>query len=125
MRTERVTKMNTLFRIFLCLGTLCLFAFLSIRKENEITAFRLQIPELTKEVKVLVEENTRLRFEKEQFESPENLLKIASTPAFSSLHFPIATNVSVFPKGFFLARNTSEDNNSLDLKAKPKLAYQP
>lgn len=117
--------MNILFRIFLCLGTLCLFAFLSIRKENEITALRLTIPQLSKEVKVLAEENTRLLFEKERFESPENLLKIAATPTFSLLHYPVATNVSIFPKGFLLAKNTARDNNSFELRSKPKLAYQP
>jgi len=117
--------MNILFRIFLCLGTLFLFAFLSIRKENEITAHRLMIPQMNKEVKVLAEENTRLVFEKERFESPENLLRLASSSQYTTLHFPIATNVPVFPKGFFLARNASDNQNSFELKSKPKLAYQP
>ncbi len=101
-----------------------MFAFFSIRTENELTAYRLSIPQLSKEVKLLAEENTRLRFEKERFESAENLLKIAASDQYTSLLFPIATNVSTFPRGFSLAKNLPRGENTSHLPAKPKLAFR-
>lgn len=71
----------------------CIFAawwtlYSYIAKQNELTELRLAIPMLSKEVKALQEENRRLKYEIEQFESPVHLMELARKPEFSHLKYP-------------------------------------
>lgn len=61
--------------------------------QNSITELRIKVPSLAKEVRRIEEDNTRLLYEIEAFESPENLLKLASMPEYSHLRHPISADV--------------------------------
>lgn len=76
------------FRIMVCIVFLglCLYSYLNV--QNEITQLRLALPRLLDEVRQLDEENTRLQYEIQAFESPENLMKLAKLAPFAHLTFP-------------------------------------
>src|SRR5262249_9192418 len=86
-------------RLFICIlaGGLTLFAY--IEKQNELTELRLAIPLLVKEVKKLQEENIRLTYEIEHFESPIHLMELMQKPEFSHLKYPMLPEVIFLPNG--------------------------
>lgn len=78
----------TALQVFLCILIAGITLFLYIDKLNALTELRLEIPALAKEVKQIQEENIRLRYEIDQFESPIHLMELARKPEFSHLKYP-------------------------------------
>jgi cell division protein FtsL len=77
----------------LVLAGVTLYGF--IEKQNRVTELRLAIPVLAKKVRKLKEENSRLRYEIEQFESPIHLMELARKAEFSHLKYPYVKDVIV------------------------------
>ena len=75
-------------RFFLCIFIAGIALFAYIDKQNELTELRLAIPALAKEVKGIQEENTRLTYEIESFESPIHLMELMRKPEFGHLKYP-------------------------------------
>lgn len=73
-----------LFAFALVGGALILY----IDRLNELTRLRLEIPIHLKKLKELEEENQRLQYEIDQFESPLYLMELLKKPEFSHLKFP-------------------------------------
>ena len=84
------------FVISLTIAVVTLFA--SIERQNELTLLRMEIPTLSKEIQVLQEENIRLRYELDQFESPVHLMEFARKPEFSHLKFPYVKDIIILSK---------------------------
>lgn len=82
-----------IIRILCCLFFLAACIYLYIDRLNKVTEERLKIPELKKELKILLEENIRLQYEIERFENPIHLLELASKSEFSHLKFPFREEV--------------------------------
>lgn len=80
-------KIN-LIRAFVCIIAAGFTLFAYIEKQNELTELRLAIPQLTKEVATLREDNVRLKYEIERFESPLHMMELMRSPEFSHLKFP-------------------------------------
>ena len=80
-------KIN-LIRGFVCIIAAGFTLFAYIEKQNELTELRLAIPQLTKEVATLREDNVRLKYEIERFESPLHMMELMRSPEFSHLKFP-------------------------------------
>lgn len=80
--------MKLLIRINVCIIALGVFFFLYLDTQIEIMRLRLKVPQLAKELKVIQEENVRLKYQIDQFESPENLLYLSRKPQFSHLKQP-------------------------------------
>ena len=80
-------------RVFVCIGFFgfCLYSYIDM--QNEITMLRISIPKLSKEVRRIEEENTSLLFEIERFESPGNLMRLATTSEYSHMKFPFGPQV--------------------------------
>jgi hypothetical protein len=78
-------------RVLVCIF-ICIFVFgfflLYLNGQIELTKLRLKIPTVSKDVKIIQEENIRLRYVIDQFESPENLLDLSRKPEFSHLKQP-------------------------------------
>lgn len=89
----------SVIQIFICIITAGLSLYLYIDKQNELTQLRLSIPALTKEVKRINEENIRLQYEIEQFESPVHLMELARKPEFGHLKYPNVDQVLILPEG--------------------------
>lgn len=85
---EKKKGFENLIRIFVCLLAAGLTLFAYIEKQNEVTELRLAIPQLTKEVAAIREDNIQLKYEIETFESPLHLMELMRSPEFSHLKFP-------------------------------------
>jgi len=75
-------------RTFACIAFLgvCLYSYLDM--QNEITQLKIYLPKVSAEVRRISEENTRLIYEIQAFESPENLMRLAADCEFANLKFP-------------------------------------
>lgn len=87
-RTARPPLLALGVRCLVCIFTASLALFAYIEKQNELTELRLAIPMVAKDVKALQEENTRLKYEVDRFESPIHLMELMRKPEFSHLKFP-------------------------------------
>jgi len=84
-----------LFRLLICIFTLGLFLYSYVDKQNNLTELKMQIPKLSKELKQMQEEKTRLGFAIDKFENPQNLLQKIRLPEFSHLKYPFSTEVII------------------------------
>ena len=80
-------------RILACIAIAGISLYAYIHKQNELTRLRLMIPAITKELKAIQEENIRLKYEIDRFESPIHLMELARKPEFSHLKHPYSNNV--------------------------------
>jgi hypothetical protein len=80
-------------RLLICIFVASAFLYLYIDKQNELTQLRLMIPILTKEWQAIDEENTRLRYEIERFESPIHLMELSRKPEYGYLKYPYLTDI--------------------------------
>ncbi len=90
--------MRSVVQTLLCIiGTGAAF-YLYIDKTNELTELRLALPQLTKEIRQIEEENSRLSYELHQFESPIHLMELARSPEFGHFKYPNINEVIVLEK---------------------------
>lgn len=87
--------MKLFFRILICILAAGITLYAHIEKNNELVELRLAIPFLNREVKAAQEENIRLQYEIEGFESPVHLLELSRKPEFSHLKFPRLNEVTL------------------------------
>ena len=85
-------------RIALCILMLAALLYSMVRMQNQVTHYRLQIPQITKKLDDLKQENIRLQFEIDQFESPVHLIPLARSPAYGHLKYPLKNEVEVLIK---------------------------
>lgn len=85
-------------RIFVCILMAGFGLYLYIYEQNQLTALRLAIPSLAKEVRNIQEENSRLKYEIDQFETPIHLMELMRMPEFGHLKFAYNNEVMVLPK---------------------------
>lgn len=83
------------YQILVCISALGLFLYAYVEKQNQLTALRLQIPKLEKEVRTLEEENVQLMYEIEQFESPIHLMELSRNPEFGHLKHPLLKDIVI------------------------------
>ncbi len=70
---------------FSCFIAVSLSLYLYIDASNEVIGLRFAIPQAQKELKEVREENKRLTYAIERFESPLNLIELSRKPEFSHL----------------------------------------
>ena len=87
------------FRILVCIFFASLTLYALTHKQNALTELRLTIPILTKEVRRIKEENIRLQYEIDRFESPIHLMELARKPEYGHLHYPLVRDVILIPEG--------------------------
>ena len=94
--------MKMMCRLIICLAFagFCLYSF--IDNQNEVTELRIKLPKLAKEIKAIEEENGRLRYEIEQFENPQHLMKLATLPEYSHLKHPLVKEILTVKEGVAL-----------------------
>ena len=84
-------------KILLCVAAVSLTLYGMVYQQNRITQMRLHIPAVAKQLKILQEENTRLQYEIDRFESPIHLMELARKPEFSHLKYPRLDQVVIIP----------------------------
>ena len=80
-------------RLLVCIFAFCLCLYAYIDKQNRVTELRLKIPEISKEIRALAEENCRMQYEIDQFENPQHLMELAALPEYSHLKHPLLKEV--------------------------------
>lgn len=75
-------------RILICIAIAAAFVYAYIDNQNELIAVQLAIPAIAKELKAIQEENVRLEYQIDCFESPLHLMELVKKPEFSYLKFP-------------------------------------
>ncbi len=82
-----------LVRLILCVLIFGVSLYSYINRHNNLTQFRIQVPLLTKKLKSIEDENTRLMFEIEKFENPLNLMELARKPQYGYLKHPYVSDI--------------------------------
>ena len=85
----------TIVQIFTCLIAVSACWFSYLEKQNELTELRLYAPKLVQEIKGIREKNTQLKYQIQQLESPENLMKLSSEARFNHLKHPLGKDILV------------------------------
>ncbi len=88
---------SLLIRILICIFSVGLALYAYVDRQNELTALRLRLPQLQKEVKRTQEENIRLQYEIDRFESPIHLMELARKPEFGHLKHPYLPDIVTLP----------------------------
>lgn len=88
MKLAKRNSLSILLQIFSCILIAGLSLYAYVEKQNELTELRLNIPVLAKEVRHIQEENIRLKYEIDQFESPIHLMELARKAEFAHLKYP-------------------------------------
>lgn len=84
-------------KISACVLLTAITLYAHIERQNELTALRLKIPALAKELREIEEENRVLQYEIDLFENPEHLVKLQRTPQFSHLSHVSENQVWTLP----------------------------
>jgi hypothetical protein len=58
---------------------------------------RLAIPQIQRELKAIANENERMQYEIDQFESPLHLMELVRKPEFSHLKSPYLRDIIIVP----------------------------
>ena len=89
---------NVLLKLGFCLGVsgLCLYSYLDM--QNQVTKLKIELPEVEKEIHLIQEENRRLAYQIEQFESPAHLLELAYRPEYAHLKHPLLKEILTVPE---------------------------
>lgn len=85
-------------RIFICLLVAGWTLYCYIDKNNDLVELRMTIPVVEGELKAMQEENMRLQYEIDRFESPLHLMELARQPEFSHLKYPSTDDIIILPE---------------------------
>ena len=89
---------DIVIKLFICILAAATTLYAYILKQNEVTELRLAIPVLAKELRQINDENTRLKYEIDQFESPIHLMEMARKPEFGHLKYPYLKDIIIVNK---------------------------
>lgn len=99
---------NILINLGFCVLIFSAFLFKYVDKLNYLTKLKLQLPKIEREIKDLFEKNTKLRYEIDKFENPNNLMELARKEQFSHLKHPLVKDVLKIKEGVALNNNFSD-----------------
>lgn len=96
-----------------CVGVFgcCLCSY--VNTQNAVTRLRLEIPIFSQELSKLKEQNNRLKYEIDLFESPEHLMQLARCSEFSHLKYPTLQEVLTVSEAVVLPKSPIEKERSL------------
>lgn len=100
---------RVLLQILCCLTVFTLYLYHMIQKQNRINYLSLQLPKLIKDVKALEEENLRLQFQVNCFESPDHLMWLVKQQEFTHLKMPLLQEVYTLPEGLALRKEGDQE----------------
>jgi hypothetical protein len=89
-----------LLRLGICLSAigLCLYSYLDT--QNQLTHLKILLPDVEKEMKLIQEENRRLAYDIDRFESPAHLIELAHNPEYAHLKHPLIKEIRTGPEAF-------------------------
>ncbi len=111
-----------ILRTSMCIFACGLWLYSYIEKQNTLTDLRIRIPELSRSVKTIQEENTRLQYEIDQFENPEHLIELARHAEFAHLKHPLHKEILTCNEGIAIQTFPENKKQPLPQKSKATLA---
>lgn len=89
---------NLLLRLGFCLSVfgVCLYSYLET--QNKVTELKIRIPKVDQETKLIREENRRLSYEIDHFQSPSHLIELSRRPELSHLKHPMLNEIMTVPE---------------------------
>lgn len=85
---------------FLLCFTFTLYSY--VDRQSHLTALRLKLPEVAREIRQMREDAASLRYEIDRFESPEHLIVLARLPQFAHLRHPLLADIAKYREGLAL-----------------------
>jgi hypothetical protein len=85
--------MALLIRVFFCIFVFGCFLYRHIDHQNALTKLQIEFPILSRESRRIDEDNISLLYQIQEFEGPQNLLRLASEPEYSRLRYPYFSEV--------------------------------
>lgn len=114
-------RIDLISKVVICIssfgGVLCAY----LQQQNDLTKLRIRIPELAKEVRLIEEENARLKLEIDRYENPKHLMELARRPEFSHLKHPLLDDILVVKAGEALQTPPEVENNIFTQMALPSV----
>lgn len=92
-------------QILICVAASGALLYTYIDTQNTLASKRIHLPELTREVKVLKEENEGLLLEIQRFEDPKHLIRLLSDKKYAYLKSPIYQDTLSIQEGLALDVN--------------------
>ncbi|MBA2726956.1 MAG: hypothetical protein H0U49_02135 [Parachlamydiaceae bacterium] len=84
-------------RLLFCIVIAGFVLYFYIENQNELTLLRLAIPVEVKALKVIQEQNVRLKYLIDCFETPTHLMELAQKPEYAHLKHPYTKDVIKLP----------------------------
>jgi hypothetical protein len=113
----------TFLRAVICITAAGVALFAYINRHNQLIELRRKIPRVSKEVKSLLEDNNRLKYEIDRFESPIHLMELLRKPEFSHLQYVYTRDVIEILEGnisrFRSIQEKNDDKREQKSPAKP------
>ena len=80
-------------KLIICLFVfgVCLYSY--INKQNELTALKMELPKLAKDIVDLKEEIKKMQYEVESYENPQYFMDLVRKPQFGYLKHPFIEEV--------------------------------
>ncbi len=95
MKKQNAHSVAPMARLLIAIVAVGVAVYGYIHKQNALTEVRLSIPTLQRSLKKIQDENVRLQYEVERFESPLHLMELARKPEFAHLRYPSSKEVVV------------------------------
>lgn len=91
--------MQKLIQITCCILVFGFFLCSYIDKQNQVTKVKLALPKFQSEVEKFYQENQRLKYEIECFESPYHLMDLVKLPEYSHLRYYLDQDIICIEEG--------------------------
>ncbi len=115
-------KKDNFIRLLICIGCLSILVYSYINEQNAMTRLQLDIPKVAKEIRDLQEENTRLQYEIDLFESPAHLIELSRHTEFAHLKHPMLKDIVSLQEALALQPSSLESGASVKLLPRLTLA---
>lgn len=93
---------GTFARVGFIVLVLSFSLYFYLDKQNDLTRLKMEVPKITKELRLIHEENRHLVLQIEQFENPSHLMELARLPQYSHLKHPFVEDILTVPEGIAL-----------------------
>ena len=114
---------GSVLRMVCCLAVFALYLYHIIHKQNAINYLSMQIPKLSKDLRSLEEDNLRLRFVIDSFESPDHLMQLVKLQEYRHLRHPSSHEVFNVAEGIALrSEEVPKSKVLIPFKTQPVLA---
>jgi hypothetical protein len=91
----------------ICVFSACLYSY--IDKQNSLTKLRIEQIEIERDIALLCEENKKLQYDIDQFESPSHLMELARCIEFSHLKHPLINEIFSLNEGLAMQVKLQDD----------------